>query len=64
MYGNPILVSQFLVSEVVPLIKNGYNDLLQIQYMNFLLDAFSTVLVIHYSKIDGSPNLIIQVILI
>ena len=40
--------------------KIGCNDFLQIGYTNFFLDAFSNVLVAHYRKIDGGPNLVTQ----
>ena len=41
-------------------IKNSFNGFRQIRYINFFLDAFSNVLIVHYRKIDENPNLVTQ----
>ena len=39
---------------------NGAHDFLQTRYINFFLDAYSNILVIHYRKVCGNPNLVAQ----
>ena len=44
--------------------KKGPKNFLKTTYIDTVLDAFSNVLVVHYRKIDGSPNVVAQVVLL
>ena len=41
--------------------KDDSKDFLQIRHINFFLDAFPNELIVHKSKIDGYPNLVVQI---